>query len=283
MENAVPDGDPYQVLGVAPTASARELRRAYHRLSQQWHPDHHMQAGPAALAVAEAAFKRINHAYVVACQTLEAGPTPTPVQVQQRTRQEEQLATVAHVCTSARLMMVAQYWGLNPYTYRREVELVRRILADAVVFGARAFPRGFARELPSILIEQALATEEAHVRALLTEAMQVILDRAPDEEVAAWQAIFAPLGHRPPASSRAVGTGNRKAKPASSRGAPARALRRPRPRRGPRLAAAAAIAVAGLLIALAGLSLAAGLLPPWTFVGVAVVALLSALALVLIP
>ncbi len=195
--------DPFGVLGVAPTATATEVRRAYYRLSLKWHPDHHMQAGPEAIARAEAIFKSVNHAFVVASQILQTGVQATPVQVRQRTQQEVQLATVAHAVTQSRLMMVAQYWALNPYTYRRDVEITRLILSDAVVFGARAFPRGFDTDLPTILREQSLASEEEHVRALLTEAMQLIIDRAQETDVAAWETVFRPLGYRPltPASA----------------------------------------------------------------------------------
>jgi DnaJ-class molecular chaperone len=31
---------PYTILGVAPSATAAEIKRAYYKLMQQWHPDH---------------------------------------------------------------------------------------------------------------------------------------------------------------------------------------------------------------------------------------------------
>ena len=35
--------DPYQVLGISPSASDEEVKEAYRKLSQQYHPD--MQSG----------------------------------------------------------------------------------------------------------------------------------------------------------------------------------------------------------------------------------------------
>ena len=33
--------DPYKVLGISPQASDEEVKTAYRKLSQQYHPDHH--------------------------------------------------------------------------------------------------------------------------------------------------------------------------------------------------------------------------------------------------
>ena len=54
------DKDYYRVLGVAPTASAKELKSAYRKLSRQYHPD--ANAGDAA---AEERFKEVSAAYDV--------------------------------------------------------------------------------------------------------------------------------------------------------------------------------------------------------------------------
>jgi molecular chaperone DnaJ len=51
--------DYYTVLGVARTASDAEIKRAYRRLAQQWHPDINKDAG------ADERFKEINEAYQV--------------------------------------------------------------------------------------------------------------------------------------------------------------------------------------------------------------------------
>lgn len=55
----------YQVLGVAPEASDREVRRAYKRLAKDFHPDRlsGLDLPPAFVAFAEREFRRIQEAY----------------------------------------------------------------------------------------------------------------------------------------------------------------------------------------------------------------------------
>ncbi len=267
--------DPYAVLGVAPSATAAELRRAYHKLSLEWHPDRHMQAGPEMIARTEATFKAINHAYVVTTEALTSGRTiqsaPTPTEVRQRTRQEEQLDTVARAVTRSRLMMVAMHWNLNPHTYRRDVELTRRILSDAVVFGLQAFPGGLDRELPDILIDMGLASEGSHVRSLLEEAMQVIIDHAEEAEVASWEGIFTPLGYRHPAPRQ----------PVPRRGPAARqpAASLARPLASP-IGAASALTALAAVVALVLPRLGTGLPTTWLLI-IALALVIGALALFL--
>jgi curved DNA-binding protein len=59
---AVEFQDYYEVLGVARTAAADEIKKAYRRLALQWHPDRHPAEGREA---AESKFKRISEAYEV--------------------------------------------------------------------------------------------------------------------------------------------------------------------------------------------------------------------------
>lgn len=56
---------PYEVLGVAPDASAAEIRRAYVRLARDHHPDHHAEGGEASRRVAERRMQEINDAWRV--------------------------------------------------------------------------------------------------------------------------------------------------------------------------------------------------------------------------
>lgn len=53
--------DHYQTLGIAPTASAEEIRLAYRRLAMRWHPDRN----PGNQDGAEERFKRIQQAFAV--------------------------------------------------------------------------------------------------------------------------------------------------------------------------------------------------------------------------
>ncbi len=55
----VTERDYYEVLGVPRTASDAEIKRAFRRLAQQWHPDVNTEAG------AQERFKEINEAYQV--------------------------------------------------------------------------------------------------------------------------------------------------------------------------------------------------------------------------
>lgn len=55
----------YEVLGVAPSADAAEVRRAYLRLARAHHPDRHAAGGPAARAEAERRMREVNEAWAV--------------------------------------------------------------------------------------------------------------------------------------------------------------------------------------------------------------------------
>lgn len=53
--------DPYEILGLTPEASADEIREAYRKLAQQWHPDKH----PDDVAGATRRFQELASAYDV--------------------------------------------------------------------------------------------------------------------------------------------------------------------------------------------------------------------------
>ena len=55
----------YDTLGVSPTASTEDIRRAYHAKARRWHPDHAATASPADAGRAEDAMRRINEAWRV--------------------------------------------------------------------------------------------------------------------------------------------------------------------------------------------------------------------------
>ncbi len=58
-----PRTSPYAVLGVAPGASLDEIRRAYRRAVQQYHPDQLAHLAPELRELAERRTKEINAAY----------------------------------------------------------------------------------------------------------------------------------------------------------------------------------------------------------------------------
>lgn len=60
-----PDDNPWAVLGVTPGADAATLKRAYHALVRQYHPDRHLAEGMPSefIRVAEARMAAINSAY----------------------------------------------------------------------------------------------------------------------------------------------------------------------------------------------------------------------------
>ena len=60
------EDDFYAVLGVSPTASDDDIRKAYKALARKWHPDHNTEPG------AKETFQSINEAY----QILLAAPPP---------------------------------------------------------------------------------------------------------------------------------------------------------------------------------------------------------------
>lgn len=55
----------YDTLGVSPTASTEDIRRAYHAKARRWHPDHAATASAADAGRAEDAMRRINEAWRV--------------------------------------------------------------------------------------------------------------------------------------------------------------------------------------------------------------------------
>lgn len=57
--------DPFQILGLAPGASDDEIRQAYRRLANMYHPDKVLHLGDEFQRLAEHKFKKIQHAYQV--------------------------------------------------------------------------------------------------------------------------------------------------------------------------------------------------------------------------
>lgn len=60
--------DPYEVLGLSPTASDSELKSAYRRLVKKYHPDALQGMGEDVVKEAEASFRQIQAAYEELCK-----------------------------------------------------------------------------------------------------------------------------------------------------------------------------------------------------------------------
>lgn len=58
-------GSLYKILGVAASATAKQIRRGYRKAAGKWHPDKWQHEGGDALARAEAEFRRVSAAYEV--------------------------------------------------------------------------------------------------------------------------------------------------------------------------------------------------------------------------
>lgn len=64
--------DPYKVLGISPSATDAELKKAYRDLSKKWHPDQN----PNNTAYAEEKFKEVQEAYRQIVDAREKGTSP---------------------------------------------------------------------------------------------------------------------------------------------------------------------------------------------------------------
>lgn len=65
--------DPYKVLGVSPTASDEEIKKAYRKLAKQYHPDNYVNNPLADLAAQK--MKEINEAYDTIMRMRSSGST----------------------------------------------------------------------------------------------------------------------------------------------------------------------------------------------------------------
>ena len=65
--------DPYKVLGIDPSASDEEVKKAYRKLSRKYHPDSNMNS--AHPEIAEAKFKEVQQAYETIMKQRQGGGT----------------------------------------------------------------------------------------------------------------------------------------------------------------------------------------------------------------
>ncbi|HUR17332.1 MAG TPA: J domain-containing protein [Acidimicrobiales bacterium] len=72
QEPRVQKRDPFEVLGVPPTASRKEITEAYRCLAQRHHPDRHLDSSPRRRSRAERRMRELNEAY----QEAKSRPPP---------------------------------------------------------------------------------------------------------------------------------------------------------------------------------------------------------------
>ena len=75
--------DPYKVLGVSPSATDDEVKKAYRRLSRKYHPDANVNKSKQEQEAAEENFKKVQMAYdtIVKMRSGKVHPTVTAVTV----------------------------------------------------------------------------------------------------------------------------------------------------------------------------------------------------------
>ena len=61
----MPNKDPYSILGVSPTASDEEIKKAYRAMAIKCHPDNASNLGDEAIRQATESMKQINMAWEV--------------------------------------------------------------------------------------------------------------------------------------------------------------------------------------------------------------------------
>lgn len=71
-EGVVPPRDPFQVLGLPPTASRKEITEAYRALARRYHPDRHLKSSEPRRRRAERRMRELNDAY----QEAKSRPPP---------------------------------------------------------------------------------------------------------------------------------------------------------------------------------------------------------------
>lgn len=65
QDDSAAPGTPYEVLGVAPMATAQQIRSAYRQQAAKWHPDKWLQGSDEEQKAAVAAFESIQQAHAI--------------------------------------------------------------------------------------------------------------------------------------------------------------------------------------------------------------------------
>ena len=103
--------DPYSVLGISPSATNDEVKRAYRDLSRKYHPDSY--AGNPLSGLAEEKFKEVQEAYNQIMQEREGGQSYGGASYRQTQDTSPEMATV--------------YSHINAHRYQDALNLLYRI------------------------------------------------------------------------------------------------------------------------------------------------------------
>jgi molecular chaperone DnaJ len=196
MQNDAVD-DPYLVLGVARTATAGEVKRAYRQLSMTWHPDHHLGEPEFQRSEAERRFKRIHAAYkaITTPGAVIAPEAPRREQDEPRAQtnpaREAQLAAVRSVVGSTAMRILP---GISHHNYRRITSVVERLVQNTLSQGEDAFRSGFENALYDAMVEIGIS---ASLRDDTVKVLDAVLDdlqwRGKGADPQTWRQLLQPL------------------------------------------------------------------------------------------
>jgi hypothetical protein len=197
MQNDVVD-DPYRELGIARTATAVEVKRAYRQLIMVWHPDRHVGASEFQRREAERRFKRIHAAYKAITEiapngTQPAAPDgqPQPGQAQVDPNQEARLAAVRSVVANTARRILA---GVSHYNYLRITSVVERLVGDTLAQGDAAFRYGLDTALHEVMVEIGVSTS---LRGDTIKVLDAVIDdlqwRGKGADPETWRQLLQPL------------------------------------------------------------------------------------------
>jgi len=183
----------YDVLGVAPTATADEVRRAFHRLAKQWHPDRN-QDNPAA---AEARFREIQQAWETLGDAEQRGEYDLNIGLRRRRRRPRRRGRAWIVSDGEG---PAEAWQLPQFWLAVLGVVFLAVVAGIVAWRAGVFARREAGPAPAL--RPAVRVEFAVLDGLCPEGLRFV-EVAPSGGASVREHLFREL----PFDTRPVGGG----------------------------------------------------------------------------
>lgn len=156
------DVDPYQALGVPPTATKAELTAAYRTMAQLFHPDRYAEAPEPVRLEAERRMKELNDAYSFARKA-----TPADTQRFKRAKQTERRARARNTASPAPNFGVPWEVAQRERAEQSAKAHAARMAREQAIHNGRAVARSKpAKEFPSTLsgLGEALHTNKVSCR-----------------------------------------------------------------------------------------------------------------------